>query len=646
MITSGVAVICVLSLHAQAQFNDSLGRGNVSLPDSQRVEEHYTSSGANGFADLSFERFLNTYFWRAKVTHRQRFADWQIAASENFTSNLAEFLGTIGEKAARDENQFQAEARKDLGRGWELKLQLTNFALSDSRSLFRNDALANSLATGVFYTPSMGLLLNAMLGAKAEQQLGQPSSGWTYTLAGALDSLQFGNFLATASARVNEEFLSPRHNQVLASTLSLRQNYGQVATIFLSGGFERVQRDFFSNIFTANAAESFTATVERRTDQSLYTLDSLAYRIGETLYGVARVELRYRTVTRENSQQFLDVTRNLYDNEITQQRLLAQLGAVYQSASLNLALSLSYQQQLERYRPINASQNLAEAVRIERLRDNVLEAASIALGMQWRIKDRDEQTLNLLSVQYQMRGFRFDTPSPDNNDDRDEVSYFLSISDSVRISEFLGVNLTASGAVSQNVFIFRQQSANSTNNFILRLSPSAVWKIGEGFRNHAEFGVLANYTVYPFESALQVRSFSFRQFSITDSAEVFLSKRFFIKLLYDQRIYERAELFWGEFAERPLNVFNDRLALAELWLTTETLTAALGVKLFWRQQFGFLGASSLLQQEVLYIGPTARVQYRVDYAELETSGWYQIEQINGTVQRIIPNLTIAVRFSW
>ncbi len=646
MITSGVALICVLSLHAQAQFSDSLGRGNVSLPDSQRVEEHYIGSGTNGFADISFERFLNTYFWRAKVTHRQSIAGWQISASENFTSNLAEFLGTIGEKAARDENQFQAEARKDLAKGWELKLQLTNFALSDSRSLFRNDALANSLATGVSYTPSMGLLLNAMLGAKAEQQLGQPSSGWTYTLAGALDSLKFGNFLAAASAKVNEEFLSPRHNQVLSAVVSLRQNYGELATIFLSGGFERVRRDFFSNIFIANATESFLATVERRTDQNLYTLDSLTYRIGAALYGVARVELRYRTVTRENSQQFLDVTRNLYDNEITQQRLLAQLGAVYQSAALNLVLSLSYQQQLERYRPINASQNLAEAVRIERLRDNVLEAASIALGLQWRIKNHDEQTLNLLSVQYQMRGFRFDTPSPDNNDDRDEVSYFLSISDSVRISDFLGVNLTASGAVSQNVFIFRQQSANSTNNFILRLSPSVVWKMGEGFRNYAEFGVLANYTVYPFESLLQVKSFSFRQFSMTDSAEIFLSKRFFIKFLYDQRIYERAELFWGEFAERPLNTFNDRLALAELWLTTETLTTALGVKLFWRQQFGFSGAESLLQQEVLYIGPTARVQYRASYAELETSGWYQIEQINGTVQRIIPNLTIAVRFSW
>jgi len=49
---------------------------------------------------------------------------------------------------------------------------------------------------------------------------------------------------------------------------------------------------------------------------------------------------------------------------------------------------------------------------------------------------------------------------------------------------------------------------------------------------------------------------------------------------------------------------------------------------------------------VLYIGPTARVQYRASYAELETSGWYQIEQINGTVERIIPNLTVAVRFSW
>lgn len=646
MIISGVALICVLSLHAQAQFSDSLSASRSSLPDSLPIEKNGSEWGTNGFADISFERFLNTYFWRAKLTHIQSIADWQISASENFTSNLADFLSTVNEKAARDENQFQAEAKKTLGKGWGINLQLSNFALSDSRSLFRNDALANSLAAGFSYAPSMGLLLNAMLGVKAEQQLGQPSSGWTYTLAGALDSLQFGNFLATASARVNEEFLTPRHNQTLNSSLLLRQNYGQFATIFLSGGFERMRRDFFSNIFTASASESFLATVERRTDQSIYTLDSLAYRIGDAWYGVARVELRYRTVTRENSQQFLDVTRNLYDNEITQQRLFALLGALYQSTSLNLALSVSYQQQLERYRPINASQNSAEAVRIERLRDNVLEVASISLGLQWRIKNHDEQTLNQLSVQYQMRGFRFDTPSPENNDDRDEVSYFLSISDSIRISEFLGLNLTASGAVSQNVFIFRQQSANSTNNFILRLSPSAVWKIGEGFRNYAEFGVLANYTVYPFESLLQVRSFSFRQFSMTDSAEVFLSKRFFIKFLYDQRIYERAELFWGEFAERPLNLFNDRLAHLELWLTTEALTAAFGVKSFWRQQFGFLGAGSVLQQEVLYIGPTARVQYRASYAELETSGWYQIEQINGTVERIIPNLTVAVRFSW
>lgn len=640
----GLALVCALTRAAHAQMSDSLSA--ISSSDSLRASIAQASLGANGFADVSFERFLNTYFWRAKATHFQAFGDWQLSASENFTSNLAEFLGAVGERAVRDENQFQAEARKKFGEAWGARLQVSNFALSDSRSLFRNDALANALATGIFYAPATALWLDAMIGAKAEQQLGQPSSGLTYALMARLDSLVLGNFLLATSAKLNEEFLSPRHNQTLNAQALLRQNYGNAASLFFSGGLDRAQRDFFSNVFLASAAEGFATAVERRTDQNLYTIDSLSYQASDALSAVAHFELRYRTVTRENSQQFLDITRNFYDNEITQQRLLASFSTIYQTPSLNLALTYFYQQQSETYRPINALRNSPEAQRLERLRDNALEVASLALSLRWHIQNNEGLTLNQLSVQYQMRGFRFDTPSPENNDDRDEVSYFLSVSDSLRVSDFLGVSITALGALSRNVFIFRQQSANSTDNFILRLSPAVAWRIGEAFSNYAEFGVLANYTVYPFETPLQARSFSFRQFSVLDSAEVFLSKRFFIKFLYDQRIYERAELFWGEFAERPLNSFNDRLAHLELWLTTQTLSASLGVKAFLRQQFGFLNAEKFLQQEALYIGPTARAQYRVQSAEFEASGWYQIERFNGATQRVIPNLILAVRFSW
>ncbi|PIO48186.1 MAG: hypothetical protein CMR00_06185 [[Chlorobium] sp. 445] len=637
--------ICALVHALQAQTHDS-SNINRSLPDSLHVQPHQTLSDANGFSDISFERFLNTYFWRARATYFHTFGDWQLSASENFTSNLAEFLSTASERAVRDENQFQAEAKKRWSQTWGVQVQVSNFLLSDSRSLFRNDAQANALTTGVFYTPWTWLLLETRLGAKAEQQLGQPSSGLTYAVRAELDSLAFGNFLFATNARLSEEFLQPRHNQLLNAQAALRQTYGRTAALFFLGGFERAQRDFFSNVFIANAPEGFTTTVERRTERNLYTVDSLTYQADERLSAAARFELRYRTITRENSQQFLDITRNLYDNEITQQRLSTFLGATYQTASLNLALSFLYQQQAENYRPINALQNLPEAQRLERLRDNALEAASLAFSLGWAIQNADALTLNRFSVQYQMRGFRFDTPSAENNDDRDEVSYFLAVSDSVRVSDFLGLSLTAIGVWSRNVFIFRQQSANSTDNFILRFSPAAVWQVCKGFRNYAEFGVLANYTVYPFETPLQVRSFSFRQFSVVDSAEVFLSKHFFIKFLYDQRIYERGELFWGEFAERPLNSFNDRLVHFELWLQTDVLTTALGVKAFLRQQFGFLNAEKFLQQEVLYIGPTAQVQYRAQNAEFEARGWYQVEQINGAVQRIIPNLILAVQFSW
>ncbi|MDW8019869.1 MAG: hypothetical protein RMI34_07320 [Chloroherpetonaceae bacterium] len=590
---------------------------------------------------------MNTYFWRARAGFFHDFGGWQLSASEAFTSNLAEFAGVAREQAVRDENQFQAELVHQIQSGWTVRAQVSNFTLSDSRSLFRNDALANAVALGMGFAPSSLLLLSVLAGAKAEQQLAQPSSGITYALSAQLDSLRVGSLSAFSSLNLSEEFLSPRRNQTALATLVLRQNYSDAASLSLSGGYERVQRDFFSNVFFTGSPENPQVAVERRVDQNLYTLDSISYHLTEALSVVARFELRYRLVRRENSQQFLDISRSLYDNEIAQQRLLTQASALYRTASLQLSFSFLYQQQSETYRPINASQNVPEALRLERLRNNAFEVAALVCGAEWHLRDETGEPINRLALQYQMRGFRFDTPSPENNDDRDEVSYFLTLSDSVRLSKFLGISLLLSGALSRNVFIFRQQSANSTDNYILRLSPAVWWRVGETFRNYAEFGVLANYTVYPFETVQSVRSFSFRQFNFLDSAEICLSKTFFLKLLYDQRIYERAELLWRDFAERPLNSFNDRLMHIEAWLRREQLAVAAGVRVFWRQQFGFLGAVPRLQQEVLYFGPTARITYYpAPQTELEASGWYQVEQLDGTVIRIIPNLTLAVQFSW
>lgn len=597
--------------------------------------------------ETSFERFLSTHFWRVRATLFYDFGAWMLSATEIFNSNLADFSGTAAERAVRDENQFQAELRRSLSQGWNARVQVSNFTLSDSRSLFRNDALANALALGIDFSPSPLVHTSALVGAKAEQQLGQPSSGFLYTLSARLDSLAVGNLLAQSALLLSEEFLSPRRNQTATATLALHQLYGSTASLFISGGYDRAQRDFFSNVFLTRSPDVPEVAVERRTDQSFYTIDSLSYRLSDAFAAIARFELRYRLVTRENSQQFLDISRNLYDNEIAQQRLLAQVIATYQTTALSLSFSFLYQQQAESYRPMNASQNLPEAQRIERLRNNTFEVASLLLGAHWRLHDAEGILLHQLSAQYQMRGFRFDTPSPDNNDDRDEVSYFLTLSDSLRLSEFLGLRLLLSGALSRNVFIFRQQSANSTDNYILRLSPAVWWHIGEAFSNYTEFGVLANYTVYPFETLQSTRSFSFRQFSLLDSAQVFLSKSFFLKLLYDQRLYERAELFWDDFAERPLNLFSDRLLHLEVGLLRESLSAAVGIKLFWREQYGFLDSKAHLQQEVLYFGPTARITYRpLSHTELHTSGWYQLEQVDGRVMRAIPNLILAVQVSW
>ncbi|KER11150.1 MAG: hypothetical protein HY22_00030 [[Candidatus Thermochlorobacteriaceae] bacterium GBChlB] len=605
-------------------------------------------SVGHGALDASFERFLNTFFWRVRLLHEQSFSGWQTSATERFQSNLADFGDAAGGRVVRDENQLQIGLRRIITDRLTLRADAVNFVLSDSRALFRNDALANSFLAGATFQPLDALFLSGQVGAKAETQIGQYSAGVIYGGAARLDSAVTSGFSLASFLNFSEELLSPRRNRTLNAQLSLRQRYGDQGVIFLSGGYDDSRRDFFSNVFTSSIPSSTpSATIERRTERALYTLDSLAFQLFRNLRASGRVEFRYRVVARENSQQFIDVTRNLYDNEIAQQRLFTQAALSLETLPVSFGVSVSYQQQSETYRPINASATSAEANRLERFRDNTLEVAVVSASAAWQLFDNHGAPLNRLSVQGQIRGFRYDTPAPDNTDDRDEVSYVVSVSDSFRVNAYLGLTLSGSALLTRNVFIFRQQSGNNTRNQILRLSPSAIWYVPNTVRSYNEFGVLANYTIYDFETPFSARSFSFRQFSFLDSTEIFLSKNFFLKFLYDQRVYERGELFWDDFAERPLNAFNDRLMQAELWAHYDTWTASFGARAFLRQQFGFIGAERRLQQEILYVGPTARTLFRLNpNTELEASGWYQLERAGGATLRVIPNLTLAVRATW
>lgn len=599
---------------------------------------------AQTLSNTSFERFLNSYFWRGNYFSSHQIGIWTLTANNNFQSTLI----NLSERALRDENEFSFILSRPFYAHSQLRLEGSNYFLSDSRSLFRNNAVSNRIALGISSRPSAWSLLDASGGFKAERQINQFNSGFIYALRGELLDYQFSNLALSSRVNFSQEFLEPRRNEDKSIVLSLNQTYNRAALLF-SGGISEERRDYFSNVV---ASQEPITVVERRIEQNFYTIDSLSYRTFSNLTTRAKIELRRRVIIRENSQQFSDLTNAVYDNEIEQLRLFTDAGITLESPSFQTFAGILFQQQSENYRPINAFSENPIAIAREKFRNNTFQVATFYLSSIWRHFNAVGDTVHYFFVSAQMRGFRYDTPDTTNTDDRDEISYTLTLSDSLRLNTYFGLRLLASLSTTNNVFISRERSANNTKNYILRFSPTTIWRIPKKIESINEFGVLANYTVYDFEIGSQTRSFSFRQFLFLDSTQVFLNETLSLKFLYEQRLYERAELFWNEFSERPLSRFNDRSLSLEIEARHFSLVSSFGIRIFARSQSNFqtrlkadeVELIELPLPNLLYIGPTAKMAYRPsNQTEIDARGWYQIERQGNQTVQIFPNLYLSVK---
>lgn len=599
---------------------------------------------AQTLSTTSFERFLNTYFWKHDAYAAHRVGRWTLSASHDFQSTLI----ALSQRAARDENRFDIGVARAIGENAQIRFEASNYFLSDSRALFRNNAVSNLAAMGVSAQPKRWLSLAAKGGFKAERQLDQFNSGFVYDLRGELLGYQISNVEFFSRLNLAQEFLEPRRNEDKGIFLALHQRYAR-ASLLLSGGASEERRDYFSNVL---AAAQPASVIERRIERNFYALDSLSYQTFSNLTARAKIELRRRAIVRENSQQFSDPTNLLYDNELEQLRLSTDASLAFEKGAFEIVAGISFQQQSETYRPINALAENPTALSRERFRNNAFQVATLYASSAWRAIDANFDTTRQLAISAQMRGFRYDTPDTNNTDDRDEVSYAIALSDSLRLNRYFGLKIALSFANAHNVFISRERSANNAQNYVLRLSSATVWRVPNKLESANEFGVLANYTVYDFEIGSQTRSFSFRQFFFLDSTRIFLSDGLTLKLLYEQRLYERAELYWREFSERPLSRFNDRSLWLELRSRAGALETSVGVRIFARAQSNFqtrfnADALELIETRlpnVLYVGPTARLFYRPSASvALETSGWYQIERLGNRTMQVFPNLYLAAR---
>ncbi len=252
---------------------------------------------------------------------------------------------------------------------------------------------------------------------------------------------------------------------------------------------------------------------------------------------------------------------------------------------------------------------------------------------------------NFTSLKGNISILRYDTPSPLNDDDRDEFSFLTSLSTKQKFSEYYTLGITFDLQLNHLVFLKASKSSLNNWNRAIKLSTSSIYKTNY-FIWKPNFEIFSNYLVYDFEIiGNNVKSYAFRQFTYRDSLEIKLSKFLTLSNTFIYKYSERGNLFWREFA------MTKEMEIKEIFLKTmlnltysKKILYSIGARLYNIKQTPL--NKNLLRENYFYYSYSPEVEIKFFLGNnnmIFLQGWYELKFWNYKIVGENPNLTITTR---
>ena len=206
--------------------------------------------------------------------------------------------------------------------------------------------------------------------------------------------------------------------------------------------------------------------------------------------------------------------------------------------------------------------------------------------------------------------------------------------------------MTAEGTQSHVVYIFSQKSSNNNINRVLKFSAGGDYH-GKNVTSINGFEVSANYTVYDFRDLVpNLRSFSFRQFTATDSSTISLGRKFALKNYGYIKLSQQGELNWSAFAEKPTRYLQEIYAEPKLVLRYSDVSFGVGSRIFSLITFNYKGRTRIKDSDYLSIGPLTEILWLVENSiYLKVYGWYEFITVDKS-KRQQANLSFEVNWNF
>ncbi len=587
---------------------------------------------------------LNTYYLNSGLELYGSASRFEYKINQNFRSTLIQ----SNENSTRDEEYFYALGKYRINNGWKQGILLTSNLLSDSRKVGINQSVINQAILLSDFQPTFWLELIPYGGYSNNLQVDEDDTGPVYGLEGRIYSLDLTDFNLNSELRFENEDISPRKNTIRYLNFLITNPFSTEITNNLNTLYSQYRKDFYLFADSVTALEyDIVNNLESRIETIFLLQDRLNY---NNLFNLIDMELSgrimFRTIDRELRYKSTRIqSPSIFDTEVDELGINLESRFYYRTESADVGLQASYFERDEKYitkrYPGVDESFYQERSQQEGRKNNDSYRAIVSLLGNFYFSDEDRLSWSLFQSK-----LKYDTPSPLNDDDRDELLTIARLRYSTYINPFLQMFVNLEGTISHLIYIYSSQSANNNVNRVLRFSAGGNYK-GARFSSLNNFEVSANYTVYDFEDiASSLRSISFRQFIATDSTQYFITKNFSFIITPYIRLTDQGELDWSNFAENPQRYLQEIYADPRFGISINSAFFALGFRYFSLNTFRYVEREMILNSEFLSVGPLFEILINSKMLFLKLNTWYEFITDYGNADRERLNFLLSMNWNF
>jgi len=166
------------------------------------------------------------------------------------------------------------------------------------------------------------------------------------------------------------------------------------------------------------------------------------------------------------------------------------------------------------------------------------------------------QLIDSTSLSVRVINYRFDTPDPNDYNDRDELRYITRWTLGSRLTSAVGIRLKVEADLNHLVYIYRDRSDDNRWQRLFTFSVETPWRTSN-IDNLARFTISANYSIYDFAPYSETFSRAYRAYRADDSLDISLTDALSLQIGGQLTLEDNGGMHWRRWVQ---NVAEDGYA--------------------------------------------------------------------------------------